>query len=76
MTLSNVQVNAKASEELQNADAKVSHLSMVKGKLEETLDDLEDSLERERRKRVEEEKLRRKIEADVKLTQVSSYKLY
>ena len=39
-------------------------------KLEETLDDLEDSLERERRKRTDEEKTRRKIEADVKLTQV------
>ena len=43
---------------------------MDQAKLEETLDDLEDSLERERRKRTEEEKTRRKIEADVKLTQV------
>ena len=43
---------------------------MDQAKLEETLDDLEDGLERERRKRTEEEKTRRKIEADVKLTQV------
>ena len=54
-----LEVNAKASEELQNADEKVSHLTMVKNKLEQTLDDLEDSLERERRKRTEEENQRR-----------------
>jgi len=63
------EVNSKASEELQNADEKVSHLTMVKNKLEQTLDDLEDSLERERRKRNEEEKQRRKIDGDVKLAQ-------
>ena len=64
-----LEINSKAVEELQNADEKVSHLTMVKNKLEQTLDDLEDNLERERRKRNEEEKQRRKIEGDVKLTQ-------
>ena len=60
---------AKASEELAAADEKVTHLSMVKNKLEQTLDDLEDTLERERRRRSEEDKQRRKIEGDLKLTQ-------
>merc|ERR1711970_1087516 len=45
------EINSKASEELQVADEKVSHLSMVKTKLEQTLDELEDNLDRERRKR-------------------------
>ena len=56
------EVNSKASEELQAADEKVSieinhtwsyhnhcqvsHLSMVKTKLEQTLDELEDNLDR------------------------------
>ena len=35
------EVNSKASEELAAADEKVAHLSMVKNKLEQTLDDLE-----------------------------------
>ena len=63
------EVNSKASEELAAADEKVTHLSMVKNKLEQTLDDLEDTLERERRRRSEEDKQRRKIEGDLKLTQ-------
>merc|ERR1712002_705894 len=63
------EINSKASEELQAADEKVSHLSMVKTKLEQTLDELEDNLDRERRKKNEEEKQRRKIEGDLKITQ-------
>ena len=35
------EVNSKAVEELTAADEKVAHLSMVKNKLEQTLDDLE-----------------------------------
>merc|ERR1711915_283601 len=63
------EINSKASEELQAADEKVSHLSMVKTKLEQTLDELEDNPDRERRKKNEEEKQRRKIEGDLKMTQ-------
>jgi len=63
------EVNSKASEELQAADEKCSHLSMVKTKLEQTLDELEDNLDRERRKKNEEEKQRRKTEGDLKTTQ-------
>ena len=61
--------NAKAVEELHQAEDKVSHLNMVKNKLESTLDDLEDTLDREKRQRAETEKGRRKIEADLKISQ-------
>jgi len=63
------EINSKASEDLQCADEKVSHLSMVKTKLEQTLDELEDNQDRERRKKNEEEKLRRKVEGDLKMAQ-------
>ena len=42
---------------------------MVKNKLESTLDDLEDTLDREKRQRGETEKGRRKVEADLKISQ-------
>ena len=42
---------------------------MVKNKLEQTLDDLEDTLEREKRSKGETEKARRKMEADLKVSQ-------
>ena len=49
----NQENNSKTEEELQNAEDKVAHLNMVKNKLEQTLDDLDDSLERERRSKGE-----------------------
>jgi myosin heavy subunit len=61
--------NAKSAEDLQNATDKVDHLSKIKQKLENTLDDLESSLEKEKRGRAELEKQRRKIESDLKVTQ-------
>ena len=42
---------------------------MVKNKLESTLDDLEDTLDREKRQRNDTEKSRRKVEADLKISQ-------
>ncbi len=39
--------NAKSAEDLQAAEDKVDHLSKIKSKLEQTLDELEDSLQRE-----------------------------
>ena len=41
--------NAKANEDLQAAEDKVDHLNKIKSKLEQTLDELEDSLSREKR---------------------------
>jgi len=40
----------------------VNHLNKVKAKLEQTLDELEDSLEREKKLRGDIEKSKRKIE--------------
>merc|ERR550532_938668 len=52
---------AKSSEELTQAEEKVDHLNKVKQKLEVTLDELEDSHEREKKSRLDMEKQRRKI---------------
>merc|ERR1719348_1116572 len=46
-----------------------NHLSKVKGKLEQSLDECEDTLEREKKAKGDVEKLKRKIEGDLKLTQ-------
>ena len=46
------EVNQKTAEELQAAEDKVNHLNKVKIKLEQTLDELEDSLEREKKSRL------------------------
>merc|ERR1712110_599850 len=59
--------NSKASEDLQSAEDKVSHLNNVKSKLESTFDELEDSLNKEKRARADIEKKRRKIEGDLKV---------
>merc|ERR1712045_338218 len=60
---------AKSSEELSQAEEKVDHLNKVKQKLEVTLDELEDSYEREKKGRLDMEKQRRKIEGDLKISQ-------
>jgi len=59
----------KANEDLQVASDKVEHLNKVKSKLEQTLDELESSLEREKRQRAQSEKERRKIEGELKICQ-------
>merc|ERR1711860_247150 len=51
---------AKAIEDLQVAEEKVSHLNSIKSKLESTLDELEDGANREKRARADVEKQRRK----------------
>merc|ERR1712029_642245 len=51
------------------AEEKVDHLNKVKVKLEVTLDELEDSHEREKKSRLDMDKQRRKVEADLKITQ-------
>ena len=60
---------SKAGEDLQVAEEKVTHLNQIKNKLEQTLDELEGSLEKEKRGRTNVEKERRKIEGDLKITQ-------
>merc|ERR1711971_860138 len=61
--------NAKATEDLQASEDKVDHLSKIKQKLEITLDELNDSLDREKRSRADTEKTRRKVEGELKVTQ-------
>jgi len=60
---------AKSSDELNQAEEKVDNLNKIKVKLEVTLDDLEDSYEREKKSRLDMDKQRRKIEGDLKVTQ-------
>jgi len=60
---------AKAAEDLQVANDKVDHLNKIKQKLEQTLDELEGSLDKEKRSRGDIEKQRRKVEGELKVTQ-------
>merc|ERR1712198_732919 len=60
---------SKSSEELTSAEEKLDHLNKIKVKLEVTLDELEDSLEREKKARLDMDKQRRKVEAGLKITQ-------
>ena len=60
---------SKASEDLQVAEDKVNHLNQIKSKLESTLDELEGSLDKEKRGRANVEKERRKVEGELKVTQ-------
>jgi len=60
---------AKSNEDLVVSEEKVTHLTSIKSKLEETLDELEGALDKEKRARGKLEKDRRKVEGDLKLTQ-------
>merc|ERR1711981_631554 len=63
--------NAKANEDLQIAIEKTEHLSKIKTRLDVTLDELNDSLAREKRDRTDVEKQRRKVEGELRVTQES-----
>merc|ERR1712168_1396419 len=63
--------SSRAVEDLQCAEEKVTHLNSVKGKLESTLDDLENSANSEKRKRGDIEKTKRKVEGDLRIAQES-----
>ena len=60
--------SAKAVEDLQVAQDKVEHVANIKKKLESTLDELNDSLAREKRARADIKKQRRKVEGDLRVT--------
>merc|ERR1711981_1412574 len=60
---------SKAIEDLQGAQDKVDHLNGIKSKLETTLDELEDGVNREKRARADVEKTRRKTEGELKMAQ-------
>merc|ERR1711922_68063 len=59
----------KVEEDIQTNEDKCNHLSRVKGKLEQALDEAEDALEREKKTKGDVEKAKRKVEGDLKLTQ-------
>jgi len=60
---------AKQSEELTAAEEKLETLTKIKTKLEVTLDELEESSEREKKARIDMDKQRRKVEAQLTVTQ-------
>merc|ERR1711874_276425 len=53
--------NQRTAEDHQSIEDKCNHLNKLKGKLEQNLDELEDSLEREKKLRGDMEKARRKV---------------
>merc|ERR1719447_2117198 len=55
---------SKAFEDLQASEDKVAHLNSIKSKLESTLGELEDGVNREKRSRTDVEKTRRKVEGE------------
>jgi len=59
----------KATEDMNNAEDKVNHLNDVKTKLEKTMDQMDSSLEQEKRSKYNIEKDRRRIEGDLKMCQ-------
>merc|ERR1712218_390298 len=62
---------SKSLEDLQAAEDKVDHLAKIKAKLDATLDELQGSLNGEKRARADIEKTRRRVEGDLKVTQES-----
>ena len=64
------EINRKLMEDLQSEEDKTNHTNKIKQKLESTLDDLEDSLEREKRARADLDKQKRKVEGELKIAQV------
>ena len=65
------EIGQKSAEDLQIAEDKNINLAKIKAKLEATLDDLEDSLEQEKKLRLDQERNRRKAEAEVKSMQAA-----
>ena len=58
----------KSFEDIQSSESKNNHLNNLKTKLEHTLDDLEDELQKEKKAKGELEKCRRKNEADLRIS--------
>ena len=63
------ETQAKQSEELGVAEEKLDNLVKIKTKLEVTLDELEESAEREKKSRLDMDKNRRKVEAEMTICQ-------
>ena len=61
--------SSQANEDMKSIEEKFSHLNGVKNKLESTLDQLEDSVGKEKRARGDVEKKRRALEGELKIAQ-------
>merc|ERR1719435_47006 len=59
----------KEEEQIQSIEDKCNHLNKLKIRLEKTLDEVEDAWEREKKHKGDIEKLKRQVEANLKLTQ-------
>merc|ERR1711962_1359505 len=64
-----METQAKSSDELTSAEEKMEALNKIKTKLEVTLDELEDSHDREKKGRLDIDKQRRKVEGELKVAQ-------
>merc|ERR1719270_1543396 len=62
-------ISKLGKEKKSTAEDRCNHLSKVKGKLEQSLDECEDTLEREKKSKADVEKSKRKVEGDLKLSQ-------
>merc|ERR1712226_929853 len=56
-------------EQIQSYEDKCNHLNKLKIRLEKSLDEVEDSWEREKKHKGDIEKLKRQVEGNLKLTQ-------
>ncbi|XP_069510591.1 myosin-3 [Ambystoma mexicanum] len=63
------EAHQQALDDLQAEEDKVNSLTKIKSKLEQQVDDLEGSLEQEKKLRMDHERSKRKLEGDLKLAQ-------
>merc|ERR1719385_273858 len=64
-----VESKQKEEEQIQSFEDKCNHLNKLKIRLEKSLDEVEDSWEREKKHKGDIEKLKRQVEGNLKLTQ-------
>merc|ERR1712041_39182 len=65
------ETQAKSNDDSLSINEKVAHLTSVKSKLESTLDELENGLDKEKKNRTALEKQKRKVEGELKMAQDS-----
>merc|ERR1719158_1491416 len=65
------ETQAKSNDDMISVNEKVDHLNSIKSKLESTLDELENGLEKEKKSRAGLEKQKRKVEGELKMAQDS-----
>ena len=64
-----IEYNGKAVEDLTGIEEKYDHLMKVKTKLMQTVDEIEAAYENEKRQKLEVDKMRRKLESELKISQ-------